>query len=114
MGLGKTIQALAIASYYRNEWPFLIVCPSSVKFMWKENAKRWISNSIRDVSDLDDDESVDDYIQVVENGKQKIRPTSQIVISSYDLLTRNVEEIVDRQFKMVHLFTQEFLLILEK
>lgn len=101
MGLGKTIQALAIASYYRQEWPFIIVCPSSVKFMWKENAKRWISNSIRDVCDLDDDESVDDYIQVIENSKQKIKGTSQIVISSYDLLSKNLENILERQFNMV-------------
>lgn len=32
MGLGKTIQALGIAHYYRNEWPLLIVSPSSMRF----------------------------------------------------------------------------------
>jgi len=31
MGLGKTIQALGIAHYYRNDWPLLIVAPSSMK-----------------------------------------------------------------------------------
>ena len=31
MGLGKTIQALGIAHYYLNEWPLLIVAPSSVR-----------------------------------------------------------------------------------
>lgn len=36
MGLGKTIQALGIACYYRDEWPVLIVCPSSVRYNWAE------------------------------------------------------------------------------
>ena len=31
MGLGKSIQALGIAHYYRDEWPLLIVAPSSVR-----------------------------------------------------------------------------------
>ena len=31
MGLGKTIQALGIAHYYLEEWPLLIVAPSSMR-----------------------------------------------------------------------------------
>lgn len=31
MGLGKSIQALGIADYYRSDWPLLIVCPSSMR-----------------------------------------------------------------------------------
>jgi SNF2 family DNA or RNA helicase len=36
MGLGKSLQALAIARMYSCEWPLLIVCPSSVKYAWKQ------------------------------------------------------------------------------
>lgn len=36
MGLGKSVQALGIARYYSNEWPLLIVCPSSVKGAWRQ------------------------------------------------------------------------------
>ena len=36
MGLGKTLQGLCIASYYRAEWPLLIITPSSVRFAWRE------------------------------------------------------------------------------
>lgn len=32
MGLGKTFQALAIASYYRDDWPVLIVTTSSMRY----------------------------------------------------------------------------------
>lgn len=33
MGLGKTIQALGVAAYYRQEWPLLVVTPSSVRLV---------------------------------------------------------------------------------
>ena len=36
MGLGKSIQALGLAFYYRDEWPLLIVTPSSVKGSWDQ------------------------------------------------------------------------------
>jgi SWI/SNF-related matrix-associated actin-dependent regulator 1 of chromatin subfamily A len=31
MGLGKTIQAIGIVKYYLNDFPLLIVCPSSMR-----------------------------------------------------------------------------------
>lgn len=40
MGLGKTVQAICIAAYYRNEWPLLVVAPSSVRFTWAEVKKK--------------------------------------------------------------------------
>lgn len=36
MGLGKTIQAICLACYYREEWPLLIIVPSSVRFDWAQ------------------------------------------------------------------------------
>lgn len=40
MGLGKTLQAICIAAYYRGEWPLLVVAPSSVRFTWAEVKKK--------------------------------------------------------------------------
>jgi SNF2 family DNA or RNA helicase len=34
-------QALAIASYYREEWPLLIITPASIRAMWAEEVERW-------------------------------------------------------------------------
>lgn len=42
MGLGKTLQALSIAYYYKDEWPLLIVVPSSMKYPWIEEIEKWI------------------------------------------------------------------------
>ena len=36
MGLGKTLQAIAVMTYYRSDWPLLVVCPSSVRLTWAE------------------------------------------------------------------------------
>ena len=29
--MGKTLQAIALAAVYRNEWPVLVVCPSALR-----------------------------------------------------------------------------------
>lgn len=42
MGLGKTIQAIAISYYYRKEWPLLIVVPSSLRYPWVDEMEKWI------------------------------------------------------------------------
>lgn len=101
MGLGKTIQGLAIASYYKDEWPLFIVAPSSVKFMWKESCKKWLTTTIMKVCRVDNPELVDNYIQVIENGRQAIDPTCKIVISSYDLLAKNIENISKVHYKVI-------------
>jgi len=36
MGVGKTIQALAVSSVFIEDWPLLIICPKSLKLTWKE------------------------------------------------------------------------------
>ena len=41
-GLGKTVQALAVAAHFREAWPVLVVCPSSVRFVWEDQALTWL------------------------------------------------------------------------
>lgn len=47
MGLGKTLQALAVALAYRSEWPVLVICPASLKFVWKDQIMEWLENHVR-------------------------------------------------------------------
>eukprot|EP00923_Selenidium_pygospionis_P046411 GHVN01080007.1.p1 GENE.GHVN01080007.1~~GHVN01080007.1.p1 ORF type:complete len:1122 (-),score=226.22 GHVN01080007.1:78-3443(-) len=89
MGLGKTLQALGVAAFYHDEWPLLVVCPSSIRFQWKDQALRWLPHIV----------SIDD-VCVVKNGKSVIPPQSKIIVISYDLLTKN-ERFHSQAYKVV-------------
>lgn len=47
MGVGKSIQGLACALTYISDWPLLIICPSSLKFIWKEEIKKWLIDFLK-------------------------------------------------------------------
>lgn len=42
MGLGKTIQGLGYIQLHRTEGTFIVVCPSSVKYNWQDEATEWL------------------------------------------------------------------------
>ena len=42
MGLGKTVQALAVLSAYKDEWPVLVVSPSSLRESWSNAIQEWL------------------------------------------------------------------------
>ena len=77
MGLGKTVTSLAIMLKYHSEWPLLILCPSSLRYMWPNEIEKFIpslpSSSVYVVSGFDDV----DFVQ---------RKKVQIVVASYSLL----------------------------
>ncbi|XP_071549653.1 SWI/SNF-related matrix-associated actin-dependent regulator of chromatin subfamily A-like protein 1 [Panulirus ornatus] len=88
MGLGKTIQALGVAAYYRKEWPMLVVTPSSVRYSWANAIERWVGS----VNTAD--------ITVVGSGRDHF-DGAEVVIMSYDLLSRRAKEILDHNFRVV-------------
>lgn len=75
MGLGKTIQAIGLAKWYQDDWPLLIVCPSSLRYQWMQSLRRWI----KDLKEKD--------IFIVVNTKDSF-PKVPITIISYDLIAR--------------------------
>ncbi|BAM41673.1 uncharacterized protein TOT_040000054 [Theileria orientalis strain Shintoku] len=46
MGLGKSLQALAISAFYQKDWPLLIICPSSLKYQWMEQCVTWLPHLV--------------------------------------------------------------------
>jgi len=42
MGVGKTLQAIAIATCYRDRWPLLIIVPASLRYTWAEELEKWL------------------------------------------------------------------------
>ncbi|XP_043276402.1 SWI/SNF-related matrix-associated actin-dependent regulator of chromatin subfamily A-like protein 1 [Venturia canescens] len=88
MGLGKTIQALGLAHYYRENWPLLIVTPSSVRYQWSEAIFTFLPSV--PVQSVHHFTSGKDYIG-----------NSQITIVSYDLLVRSIEVFKRRTYGFV-------------
>jgi SWI/SNF-related matrix-associated actin-dependent regulator 1 of chromatin subfamily A len=99
MGLGKTIQAsmfilhllihlAAIAYYYKEDWPALIICPSSLRYNWSNELERWL---------LPDLKSED--INIITGGKQEL--TGRVDIVTYDLASRMTEKIAAKNYKVV-------------
>uniref|UniRef100_A0A2K6EHJ1 DNA annealing helicase and endonuclease ZRANB3 n=1 Tax=Propithecus coquereli TaxID=379532 RepID=A0A2K6EHJ1_PROCO len=94
MGLGKTIQAIAIAYFYKEEWPLLIVVPSSLRYPWTEEIEKWIP------------ELGPEEINVIQNKTDVGRiSTSKVTVLGYGLLTTDAETLIDalnnQNFKVV-------------
>ncbi|XP_052808789.1 SWI/SNF-related matrix-associated actin-dependent regulator of chromatin subfamily A-like protein 1 isoform X2 [Mya arenaria] len=88
MGLGKTIQAICLSRYYKEEWPLLVVVPSSVRFDWSQQFQRWIPTLNPQT------------INVVVTGKDSC--TSGLInILSYDLMARKAEELKKKMFQVI-------------
>lgn len=87
MGLGKTIQAICLACYYREEWPLLIIVPSSVRFDWAQQIRRWVPS-------IDPQE-----ISVATTGKDT--SSNQVNIVTYDLVARKAKYLQEKHFQVV-------------
>ncbi|XP_060991047.1 DNA annealing helicase and endonuclease ZRANB3 isoform X2 [Dama dama] len=94
MGLGKTVQAIGIAYFYKEEWPLLVVVPSSLRYPWTEEIEKWIP------------ELSPEEINVIQNKTDVGRiSTSKVTVLSYGLLTTDAETLIDalnnQNFKVV-------------
>ncbi|XP_031970622.1 SWI/SNF-related matrix-associated actin-dependent regulator of chromatin subfamily A-like protein 1 isoform X1 [Corvus moneduloides] len=95
MGLGKTIQAICIAAYYQQEWPLLVVTPSSVRFTWAEAFHRWLPSLSSGSTN------------VIVSGKDNLTG-SLINIISFDLLSR-MDKLLKSTFQVVIIDESHFL-----
>lgn len=50
MGLGKTVQAICMATCYPDDWPLLVVCPSSMRYVWQEALRDWLPPELQPLS----------------------------------------------------------------
>uniref|UniRef100_A0A8C2HG78 Zinc finger, RAN-binding domain containing 3 n=1 Tax=Cyprinus carpio TaxID=7962 RepID=A0A8C2HG78_CYPCA len=84
MGLGKTIQAISVAYIFKQEWPLLIVVPSSLKYPWIEELEKWIPEL--DPRDINLVESKTDTMSI---------GTSKVTILGYGLLTTDARPLLE-------------------
>ena len=75
MGLGKTIQAIATSALYTDNWPVLVIVPSSAKYQWKDEVAQWLAPELLQPQD----------IVVIDAGVDKL-PQAKYFIVSYGLV----------------------------
>ena len=93
MGLGKTIQVIALLEdSVNNKIPSIVICPSSLYINWEKEIKRFSNN----MKTLIISGSADQRENLIE----KI-PDYDVVITSYDLLKRDIEKYKNYKFKYV-------------
>lgn len=93
MGLGKTFQAIAVADFYRDDWPLLIVTTATARAGWESHIRDLLptvpSDSIKCLS------SSNDYIA-----------NCKVLITSYPLMDRCVDRLVEKRFGFVILVSE--------
>lgn len=75
MGLGKTVQAIALMACYRDEWPCLLVVPSTLRTQWAAALHRWLGVAERD-------------IRVVHKNAEQAKLDGVFNIVSYNFMTK--------------------------
>ncbi len=73
MGTGKTVQALAVAYIYRSEWPLLILVPASLRFVWRDEVRKWLPTIPAA------------QVEVIKRASQSLKGDKQIYIVSYSI-----------------------------
>ena len=102
MGLGKTIQILAVLESYieenENPKPSMAVCPSSLSLNWKNEIKKFSTN----INPLIIHGSAEERKEQIENIKKY-----NLVITSYDLLKRDIEEYKKQNIDFKYIIADE-------
>lgn len=44
-------QAVLIAACFSEDWPLLIICPSSLRYVWRDELLEWLPDSLKTASD---------------------------------------------------------------
>ena len=90
MGVGKTVQAIGLSCLYQKDWPVLVICPSSLKFAWRDEINLWLS----DILEKDD-------VQVIRHSKNGFKLDKKYYIISYDLSVRMIDKIIEKKFNYI-------------
>ena len=93
MGLGKTLQALSLLQKAKDvdgQMPTLVVCPTSIVFNWESEIQKFTPGlTCLKLSGVDRKNLFDEI------------PNYDIVITSYALIRRDIEELKDIKFRYI-------------
>ncbi|XP_053664648.1 SWI/SNF-related matrix-associated actin-dependent regulator of chromatin subfamily A-like protein 1 [Anopheles marshallii] len=88
MGLGKTYQAIAVADFYQQDWPLLVCTTATTRDSWAHKIRQLLPHiPVHSIAALN---SGQDYIN-----------ECRVLISSYSMMERCGEKLLDRGFGML-------------
>ena len=90
MGVGKTVQAIGLSCLYQKDWPVLVICPSSLKFAWRDEITLWLGEILKK-----------DEVQVIKHSKNDFKDDKKYYIISYDLSVRMLDKIIEKKFNYI-------------
>lgn len=93
MGLGKTLQIIALLSTeLKNQTTSIVVCPSTLVLNWKAEVEKWCDS----IKVLIINGKAGERLEKINNYKNY-----NLIITSYDLLKRDIENYGDKSFKYI-------------
>jgi len=90
MGVGKTIQAIAMCYLYKRDWPVLVIVPSSLRFNWRDEIYKWLDGHLAERA-----------VQVISKNTDNIDMKCSFTIVSYSLAQRLSQLIDKMKFQIV-------------
>lgn len=88
MGLGKTYQAIAVADFYKEDWPLLICTTASTRDVWAAKIRQLLPYvPVHNIVTL---QSGQDYIG-----------DARILITSYSMMEKSAEKLLARHFGFI-------------
>nr|XP_027193644.1 DNA annealing helicase and endonuclease ZRANB3-like [Dermatophagoides pteronyssinus] len=92
MGLGKTLQALALAANFRGDWPAIAIVPSSLKDQWNIQIRKWCSNLFEDI---------DEQLQIINSGSDVVKKNIKFLLCSYEMASKVDAKTVNFQLAIL-------------
>ncbi|XP_058057458.1 SWI/SNF-related matrix-associated actin-dependent regulator of chromatin subfamily A-like protein 1 [Anopheles bellator] len=86
MGLGKTYQAIAVADFYQHDWPLLICTTATTRDSWAAKLRQLLP-------------SIPAHRIVVLNSGQDNIGDCRVLISSYSLMERCCDKLLEHRFE---------------
>ena len=83
MGIGKSVQSLACSLLFEQGFPLLIICPSALKHVWKDEVLKWLRGIV-----------AESQILVIKKSALKMGELNhqKVVIVSYEIGSKLTEE----------------------
>lgn len=82
MGVGKSVQSLACCTIYPEGFPLLVVCPSALKSVWRDEVQKWLKEYV--------DKS---QVLVIKKGviKEGELTSLKVVVTSYEIAIKLID-----------------------